>query len=113
VKIPAEIEGYYRQNHPQVYAARRADVVKAAQGVLDVFNRNVFPDLAVTWGTYPDNRGHTNSPGCFRCHDDAHSTPDGKATIGQDCSACHQMLAVEEASPDILKTLGIWERSGR
>ena len=30
-----------------------------------------------------------------------------KKTITQDCSTCHQALAVEETSPDVLKTLGI------
>jgi nitrate/TMAO reductase-like tetraheme cytochrome c subunit len=109
-KVPAAIDAYYRQTHPQVYAQRKADVAKAAQGILDVYNRNVFPDLAVTWGTYPDNIGHMDSPGCFRCHDGSHSTADGKDTVTQDCSACHQLLAMEEASPDILKTLGLWDK---
>ena len=29
------------------------------------------------------------------------------AKITQDCSACHEMLATEETSPAILKTLGV------
>ena len=64
----------------------------------------MFPDLKVTWGTYPNNLGHTDYPGCFRCHDEAHLTA-AKKTISQDCSLCHQPVAVDEASPDILKTL--------
>jgi hypothetical protein len=108
-KIPAAIEAYYRQTYPQVYAQRKADVAKAAQAVLAVYNRNVFPDLGVTWGTYTNNLGHVDSPGCFRCHDGSHTTADGKDTITQDCGACHQLLAVEDSSPDILKTLGLWD----
>jgi hypothetical protein len=69
----------------------------------------VFPDLKVTWGTYPSNLGHTDAPGCFRCHDDSHSTAQ-KKTITQDCGACHQSVAVEEQSPEVLKTLGIADR---
>ena len=68
----------------------------------------VFSDLKVTWGTYSNNLGHTDFPGCFRCHDGSHTTPDGKDTISQDCGACHQILAMEESSPGILKTLGLW-----
>jgi len=34
---------------------------------------------------------------------------DGR-TITQDCTACHQPLAMDEASPEILKTLGLAER---
>jgi len=82
-----------------------------------IYGSNVFPDLKVTWGTYPNNLGHMDAPGCFRCHDDSHSTSDnkaaaGKKTITQDCSTCHEMLATEETSPAILKTLGLNEASG-
>ena len=33
-----------------------------------------------------------------------HMTAD-KKTISQDCTLCHQPVAMDEASPDILKTL--------
>ena len=77
--------------------------------MLAIYNRNVFPDLKVTWGTYPNNLGHTDFPGCFRCHDSSHTAADGK-TISQDCNACHEPLAMEETAPEILKTLGIADR---
>jgi hypothetical protein len=109
-KIPAAIEAYYGQSHPQVYAQQKADVQKAAQGILAVYDRNVFPDRGVTWGTYPDNIGHFDSPGCFRCHDGSHSTADGKDSITSDCNVCHQLLAMGDASPEILKTLGMWSK---
>ena len=76
--------------------------------MLAIYNRNVFPDLKVTWGTYPNNLGHMDFPGCFRCHDGSHTAANGK-TITQDCNTCHQPLAVEESAPEILKTLGISE----
>jgi len=109
-QIPAAIEAYYRQTYPQVYAQRTADVAKAGQAILGIYNRNVFPDLHVTWGTYTNSLGHVDFPGCFRCHDGSHATADGQRTITQDCGACHQLLAVQESSPDILKTLGLWDR---
>jgi nitrate/TMAO reductase-like tetraheme cytochrome c subunit len=109
-KIPAAIDVYYRQTYPQVYAQRKADVAKAAEAILAVYARNVFPESGVTWGTYKNHLGHTDSPGCFRCHDGSHTTADGKDTISQDCGACHQLLAMQDASPDILKTLGLWDK---
>jgi nitrate/TMAO reductase-like tetraheme cytochrome c subunit len=109
-KIPAAIETYYKQTYPQVYAQRKADVQTAGQAILAIYNRNVFPDMNVPWGTYPNNLGHMDSPGCFRCHDGSHTTADGKDTIDQDCGACHQLLAMQESSPDVLKTLGLWDR---
>jgi nitrate/TMAO reductase-like tetraheme cytochrome c subunit len=109
-KIPAAIEAYYQQTYPRVYAQRKVDVAKAAQSILDIYNRNVFPEGGVTWGTYANDLGHIDSPGCFRCHDGSHTTADGKDTITQDCGACHQVLAMQDASPDILKTLGLWDK---
>jgi thiosulfate reductase cytochrome b subunit len=109
-KIPAAIDRYYRESHPDVYAKRTADVAKAAQAILAAYERNVFPESGVTWGTYPNHLGHVDSPGCFRCHDGSHTTADGTDTITQDCTACHAILATEESSPKILDTLGLWDK---
>ena len=82
------------------------DIARAADSVVSIYNRNVFADLKVTWGTYVNNLGHTDFPGCFRCHDEAHATSD-KKTITQDCGVCHNALAVDEPAPEVLKTLGL------
>jgi hypothetical protein len=108
-KLPSALTAFYQQSYPDVYAARSPDIHQAGEAVLAIYNRNVFPDLKVTWGTYPNNLGHTDFPGCFRCHDGSHTTADGK-TITQDCNTCHEPLAVEEASPEILRTLGLADR---
>jgi hypothetical protein len=105
-KIPAGLASFYQQKYPDVASKRASDIQAAGAGLLAAYRHNVFPDLKVTWGTYPNNLGHTDDPGCFRCHDENHATAD-KKTITQDCNTCHQSLAVEETSPDILKTLGI------
>jgi len=108
-KIPAGLVAFYQQNYPEVYRQRAQDILQTGKAVLAIYNRNVFPDLKVTWGTYPNNLGHTDFPGCFRCHDGSHTAQDGKV-ITQDCSTCHQSLAMDESSPEILKTLGIGEQ---
>jgi len=72
----------------------------------EILRRNVFPSMAVTWNTYPDNIGHQAYPGCFRCHDGQHSSASGQ-TISQDCFGCHNLLAVEDRQPAILDQLGI------
>ena len=56
-----------------------------------LYRRNVFPEMNVTWGTYPDNKGHITSNGCFRCHDGGHTAKDGSAISG-DCELCHKQL---------------------
>jgi len=107
-KIPATLQDFYARNYPQL-AARSRDISQSAQAVLAIYQRNVFPDLKVSWGTYPNNLGHTDFPGCFRCHDGSHVATDGK-TIAQDCDLCHHALATDEASPEILKTLGVSDK---
>jgi hypothetical protein len=108
-KLPSAVVGFYQKSYPDLAAARSQDISQASQAILAIYNRNVFPDLKVTWGTYPNNIGHMDFPGCFRCHDGSHAAADG-TTITQDCSTCHESLAMEETSPEILKTLGIAER---
>jgi hypothetical protein len=55
-----------------------------------LYGGNVFPQMKITWGTYRNNIGHMDSPGCFRCHDEEKKTAEGK-TISQDCDSCHTM----------------------
>src|SRR5882724_3162833 len=105
-KIRTALVGFYREKYPDVYTQRSLDITRAADSVVSFYNRNVFPDLKVTWGTYANNLGHIDFPGCFRCHDEAHATS-GKKTITQDCAVCHNALAVDEAAPEVLKTLGL------
>lgn len=106
-KIPAALTEYYRQSDAAVSSQRASDISAAGAEIAAIYNRNVFPDLKVTWGTYPNNLGHTDFPGCFRCHDGSHSTSDGKASITQDCNACHQPLSMDETPPGVLKTLNL------
>jgi len=105
-RIPTAFEDFYRNSYPQVYAQRHDEISRSARAVLGVFQHNVFPEMKVTWGTYPNNLGHTDFDGCFRCHDDQHAAKNGK-TITQDCSACHNLLASDEKNPKILGDLGV------
>jgi hypothetical protein len=95
-----------------VYGERRAAVDAAGQALAGLYGRNVFPEMNVTWGTYPNHVGHQDypgyaaTPGCFRCHDGEHTTADGR-TITQDCEACHTILAQDESNPEILAKLGL------
>ena len=108
--IPEALTRYYQQYYTVLASQRANDIANAGNQIAAIYNRNVFPELKVTWGTYPNNLGHTDFPGCFRCHDGSHSTSDKKLTIVQDCNACHEPVAIEESSPAVLKTLGLQDR---
>jgi hypothetical protein len=77
------------------YASRgdtdNAKVAEAVAALQAIHRRNVFPTMKVTFGTYPDNIGHTTSSGCFRCHDGSLTAKDG-TTINADCEYCHEQI---------------------
>jgi nitrate/TMAO reductase-like tetraheme cytochrome c subunit len=69
-----------------------------------IYRQNFFPELKTDWRTHPNNIGHKDWPGCFRCHDGKHKSPDGKRTLGaSDCNSCHTILA--QGSGEELKKL--------
>jgi hypothetical protein len=105
-RIKEELNNFYRANYPDIYQKRRTLVEQAGQEVANIYLRNVFPDMRLTWGTHPNNLGHNDSPGCFRCHDGSHTSKDGQ-TITNDCSACHEVLATGEENPKVLTDLGM------
>jgi hypothetical protein len=72
-------------------ASRIAPSIRAVQ---EIYKDNFFPEMKASWQVYPDNIGHKDWPGCFRCHDGLHKSADGKRTIkANDCNACHTILA--------------------
>lgn len=105
-KITAGLEGYYRARYPEVWASQRGLVESAARTLVEIYDRNVFPSMRVGWGTYPNNIGHMSFPGCFRCHDGTHVAKNGQA-LSNDCSLCHNLLAVQESNPAVLGSLGL------
>ncbi len=106
-RIPVTLEQYYRDSYPAISQQHRDEIARAGRTLSAIYNRNVFPAMKVAWGSYPNNLGHTDFPGCFRCHDDNHASADGSVKITQDCNACHKLLAMDEANPKVLSDLGV------
>jgi nitrate/TMAO reductase-like tetraheme cytochrome c subunit len=105
-QIAAGLTQYYRSSHPDVYEKRRAAVEAAGAVVKGIYLRNVFPDMKLGWGAHPNNIGHEDFLGCFRCHDEEHKAADGR-TISQDCTVCHNIPAMDESDPKVLADLGL------
>ena len=99
-----QLAEFYAREDP-ARAAERAPAAQAAAAELgDIWARNVWPRMNITWGSYPSLLGHDVTPGCFRCHDGDHATKSG-ATISNDCELCHKLLAQDEKDPEVLKKL--------
>jgi nitrate/TMAO reductase-like tetraheme cytochrome c subunit len=105
-KITSAFQQFYRSQYPLISNSQRSQIDQGARALADIYSRNVFPFMNVSWGTHPNNLGHNDYPGCFRCHDGNHNAKSGKA-ITNDCSMCHNLLAVDEPSPRLLAEIGM------
>jgi len=89
----AGLLGFYEVKYPEFYQANADIISDAIQALQESYDQSVFPLQQETWATHPDNIGHEDSPGCFRCHDGKHFTSDGEA-IRLECNLCHSVPVV-------------------
>jgi hypothetical protein len=81
------VRGYYAKKSGEI-KNQKALVDQAVTTITAIYDQNVFPSMNVNWTTYPNNIGHRNWSGCFRCHDNFHRNESGKA-LSSSCSICH------------------------
>lgn len=91
-RIDTALHGYYRENDSTWAAANAPQIDGAVRTTQWIYTHNFFPEMHVKWSVYPDNIGHWDFPGCFRCHDGSHISKDGK-TIPNDCTTCHTIVS--------------------
>ncbi|WP_269524993.1 cytochrome c3 family protein [Coraliomargarita parva] len=124
-QLPTELSGVKRlavelltgeyADSAEALAAIEAGLTEAYEGdelltagiqeLQGIYAANFFPKMKADWSAYPNNIGHMNWPGCFRCHDDMHSTKDGSRTVEMsNCNSCHSILAQGSTSEE-LRTL--------
>jgi len=87
-QIPEHVRAFYQEREPDLLRDAPEQVDAAAATIVDIYREHVFPAMKVSWGTYTNNIGHRNWPGCFRCHNDRHVSSSGK-TLTRECSTCH------------------------
>ena len=90
-QVTERLKVFYQEKFPSVWSERRADVEKLIEVGQGILRTNSFPEMKVTWRTYPDNIGHKVFPGCFRCHEGRHVDERGK-TLSHECGTCHEFL---------------------
>ena len=86
----AKLDQYYQNS---TYKGHEDKIQAAIQTIQDIYKNTVFQDQKVDWTTYPDNIGHINSAGCFRCHDGKHLDAQQQA-IRLECNLCHSIPVV-------------------
>jgi hypothetical protein len=83
---------YFREKHDVPVNLQDVDLMVAE--LQEIYSRNIFPGMNVTWNTYPSHLGHENGSGCFRCHN-SDMVDDAGVSIGYDCTLCHSILAMD------------------
>ncbi len=90
--IKMTVTDFYASNYPEIHSDKFYLIEKAVNGIQTAFSENIFPEMNVKWSAYPNNIGHLEFDGCFRCHNDRHVNGDGEY-ISKDCSVCHAIDA--------------------
>ena len=99
------LRGFYELDYPDVAAKDGAEIDAAISEIKVLYRLAATPAMKVTARTYPDDLGHMDFPGCFRCHDGGHYlVKDGKVTnevIPSTCDTCHTFPQIggQGASP--------------
>ncbi len=92
IYIDFTIKEFYESNYPEIFEENLSLVNKAIKGLQDEYKKNIFPEMAVRWDAYPNNIGHLEFNGCFRCHSGTHISKSGDS-ISKDCNLCHEITA--------------------
>jgi hypothetical protein len=86
------VNKFYEENHSESTNHSANSISDAVAQIQDIYLNNFFPRMKVRWDIYPNNIGHLNFPGCFRCHDGLHKSAEGKV-IPRKCTTCHTIIS--------------------
>lgn len=103
------LDGYYREYYADFYANGKADVETAIKLLKQIYTLSSYPEQKLHWDTHPDNVGHKEFPGCFRCHDGQHIGPENKV-VRLECNLCHSIPEVvrpNDIKPVVLRNSSV------
>jgi hypothetical protein len=89
--IEAHLTGFYEDEEPDVLEEQGKDLRTAIREIQAIYRDTIFPEMKVRWSTHPDNIGHRDFPGCFRCHNEDLVDEDDEPLF-DDCETCHLVL---------------------
>lgn len=90
--IRDKVNSFYEENYPDLVEEKPELILKGIQGLQEAYRKNIFPEMRVKWNAYPNNIGHLEFKGCFRCHSYNHVSENG-GNISHDCNGCHLITA--------------------
>ena len=102
LKAIAGLEDYYKTTYADFYNKNTVAVQTAVAQIQTIYKDNVFIDQKVDWQTHPNNLGHMQTAGCFRCHDGKHMDAKQQA-IPMECNLCHSIPVVANQQDFVTK----------
>lgn len=88
-----ELRDFYESRYPETAKYKAGEIERAVEELQLIYRLVATPTMQVTAVTYPDNLGHTDFIGCFRCHDGTHYLVENGAltneVIPSSCDTCH------------------------
>jgi hypothetical protein len=97
---------FYATRYPLVADTRASEIDSAIASLKRTYQLLATPAMKASAATYPNNIGHQDAPGCFRCHDGAHyKVVSGKVTaetIPSQCSTCHTFPQIGQYESGVL-----------
>lgn len=95
--IETNLQAFYEEQDEDVLEEQSEQLATATAALRHIYSRTIFPEMKTDWRAHPDNSGHLDTPGCFRCHNDSMVDAEGEA-IFSDCVSCHAVLAQDDDS---------------
>ncbi|WP_340113973.1 NapC/NirT family cytochrome c [Maribellus mangrovi] len=90
--IKTQVNEWFEGSYPEVFETKQPEIEQAIAAIQEGYSNNIFPYMKASWKAYPNNIGHMESDGCYRCHNDRHATEDSRV-ISKDCKLCHNIIA--------------------
>ncbi|MEK7440911.1 MAG: NapC/NirT family cytochrome c [Chloroflexota bacterium] len=84
---------FYLAKYPDYYAANTDKIKTAIDTIKGIYDGSVYPEQKADWNSHPNNVGHKDSPGCFRCHSGKLLNTKQEA-IRLECNLCHSIPVV-------------------
>jgi hypothetical protein len=91
MQIRDGIINYYKSDFSEYFKNNPAKIDSSVRALQKAYSQNTFPGMKVTYDVYPNHIGHLEVEGCFRCHNDAFKSENGRK-ITRDCNLCHTII---------------------
>jgi len=101
-ELPERLRGFYEEDYPEDLEDYSEALDATVPVLREIYTRTIFPEMKADWSAHPDNIGHRDSLGCFRCHNDEMVDAEGEA-IFRDCSGCHAILAQGSGAVELVE----------